>query len=372
MDPVSHLLLARMVAALRTSRDVPRGVVAATVLGGIAPDLDAAVMAVGWDHYLRWHELGTHALAGTPVPALVVAALVRAWAPATSLGALWLGAWLGTLSHVFFDLYSGATIRLLWPVWPQPVTAPVVAMADPIAIAVLLVGAAALWVWPRAPRPAAVLVMVMLAVVGIGKLTTRTWAGTAYAVAARAAGPPADHVAVAAEWASWSQWRFFDELPGGRIRAWQVDGWTGSARLRFELPPDRDAAFAQQSLRDFATARNFAQTHPFAFATYRSDDQGHVVFWSDARFCWNPTERADPQEGVPNQDVRPARGPVRCALWFGGSYDEAGHPYEALVWLGGHLQRRTAGSQDRRTQGASELLEPWALGLGPWAFGLGP
>jgi len=72
-----------------------------------------------------------------------------------------------------------------------------------------------------------------------------------------------------------------------------------------------------------------------------TDGSGRVVFWSDARFCWNPDERADAQADVPHQDVRPAKGPVRCALWFGGSYDAQGRPYEALVWLGGHLQRRS-------------------------------
>ena len=88
MDPVSHLLLARMVAAARSSRDLQRGVVAATVLGGLAPDIDAALMAVGWDVYLRWHALGTHALAGTPLVAILTAAFVRTWAPAASLPAL--------------------------------------------------------------------------------------------------------------------------------------------------------------------------------------------------------------------------------------------------------------------------------------------
>ena len=155
MDPVSHLLFARMVGALRPARTLPRGVVAATVLGGIAPDLDAALMAVGWDVYLRWHELGTHALAGTPLVALVTAGAVRTWAPQAPFGALTFGAWLGALSHVFFDVYSGAGIRLLWPFSDRVVTAPVVAMADPIAMAVLAIGAFAFWVWPRAPRSAA-------------------------------------------------------------------------------------------------------------------------------------------------------------------------------------------------------------------------
>ena len=46
MDPVSHLLLARMVAAARAPRELPRGVVAATVLGGLAPDIDATLRYV--------------------------------------------------------------------------------------------------------------------------------------------------------------------------------------------------------------------------------------------------------------------------------------------------------------------------------------
>lgn len=341
MDPVSHLLFARMVAALRPAREVPRGVVAATVLGGLAPDVDAALMAVGWDVYLRWHELGTHAIAGTPLVALLTGALVRTWAPATSLGALTFAAWLGTLSHVFFDIYSGATIRVLWPFSARPVSAPVVAMADPIAIAVLLIGATALWIWPRVPRTAAALVMALLAVVSAAKLTTRSWAVDAYAQAAGTAGPRADQVAIEATWGSWTTWRFVDRLPDGRVRAWMSDGWTGEARLRFEQASARDAPFARQSFEDFATARNFAPVHAFAFATSRDNGSGRVVFWSDARFCWNPDERADAQADVPHQDVRPATGPVRCALWFGGSYDAQGRPSEALVWLGGHLQRRS-------------------------------
>ena len=62
-------------------------------------------------------------------------------------------AWLGVLSHVVFDIYSGATIRLLWPFTSHAFSMPVVAMADPLAIGVLVVGAMALWVWPRDQQP---------------------------------------------------------------------------------------------------------------------------------------------------------------------------------------------------------------------------
>jgi membrane-bound metal-dependent hydrolase YbcI (DUF457 family) len=339
VDPVSHLLLARIVAAGRSSREVPKGVIAATVLGGIAPDIDGALMAVGWDVYLRWHELGTHALAGLPLVALLTAAVVRTWAPATSIGALAFGALLGALSHVCFDLYSGAGIRLLWPLSAQVFAAPVVAMADPIAIAALIPGAVALWIWPRAPRTAAVTVLVLLAVVAGVKLTTRNRAWTAYTRATREAPRPSQ-VTTEAVWGSWTSWLFFDRLRDGRVRAWTANGLSGDVRLRFEHAGSHDETFARRSLDAFATARNFLPAHPYAFATYRDTGDGSVAFWSDARFCWNADERADPQDGVPHQDVRPAIGPIRCALWFGGSLDAAGRPREALVWLGGHLQRR--------------------------------
>ncbi len=238
MDPVSHLMLARMVAAVRTSRNLPRGVVAATVLGGLAPDIDAALMAVGWDVYLRWHELGTHALAGTPLVAILTAVVVRTWVPATSLHALVWAAWLGALSHVLFDIYSGATIRLLWPISSQPFSMPVVAMADPLAIGVLLVGALALWVWPRrAAYRGVLLVMALLVVVSGVKLTTRARAtATAYVRSRRHAGQARQEV----PWkrrGDRGRVAVLRPAAGRAVRAWHADGWTGDAQLRFEQEP---------------------------------------------------------------------------------------------------------------------------------------
>jgi membrane-bound metal-dependent hydrolase YbcI (DUF457 family) len=342
VDPVSHLLLARLVAAARPTRHLPRGVIAATVLGGIAPDIDAGLMAVGWDVYLRWHDAGTHALVGTLPVAVLTAGFVRTWARQAPLGALIVGAWLGVLSHVGFDLYSGATIRVLWPLTDSAWAVPIVAMADPLAIAAMLAGAIALWVWPRVPRTAAALALTLLVLISAVKVTTRTMATRTYRAAVAADAPPTQ-VAVEAMWGSWREWLFFDRLADGRVRAWRVDGLANSADIRFEQPDTRDEVFAHASLADFSTARNFVPAHPFAFAVARAADPERqaVVFWSDTRFCWAAGEQGDSQEGAPHQDVRPPVGPVRCALWFGGSYDAEGRPHQSLVWLGGHVQRRS-------------------------------
>lgn len=337
MDPVSHLLFARLLAALRDERTATRGVIAATTLGGLAPDVDLALIAGGWDVYLRWHEAGTHTLVGTLASAVLTAAVVRRFSDGPSWPALIAGAWLGTLSHVFFDLVSSATVQPFWPLSTWRATAPIVAMADPLAIACVLVGAFALYVWPRVPRTAGVLTLALLAMVFGVKLMTRAWATEAYR---SAAGPSVAEGMTEAAWGDWRTWKFFDRTHDGQVRAWRVDGWDGTVTLRFARQARRDARFARQSQQQFGTARNFADTHAFAFATYEPREAGHVVFWSDPRFCWSSEEDVDPQEGVPHQDVRPPSEPLRCAMWFGGSLDQAGRPIEALVWLGGHLQRR--------------------------------
>lgn len=338
MDPVSHLVFARMLAALRDERRSPRAIVVATTAGGIAPDVDAMLMAAGWDIYLRWHEAGTHSLVGTLATAVLTAAVVRHLARGTPWPALIIGAWIGTLSHVFFDLVSGATLQPLWPASSWQMTAPLVAMADPLAIACLTVGAVALYVWPRRPRPAAAVALALLSMLFAIKLVTRSWATDAYR---QVAGPGITRVGTEAAWGSWRDWLFFDRTTAGEVRAWRVDGWSGAPRLRFVQATRHGADFAEASRRQFATARNFAEVHPYAFATMEHREVGRVVFWSDARFCWSVGEAADPQAGVPHQDVRPPSAPLRCGMWFGGSLDLEGRPVEALVWLGGHLQRRS-------------------------------
>ena len=112
------------------------------MLGGIAPDIDAALMAVGWDVYLRWHELGTHALAGTPLVALLTAA-VRAHLGAGDVARR---TGMRRLARCAESRRSSTstrapTIRLLWPLSSHVFSTPVVAMADPLAIGVMLLGA---------------------------------------------------------------------------------------------------------------------------------------------------------------------------------------------------------------------------------------
>lgn len=79
MDPVSHLIFGRALAALAPrprATSGARGVTMAIVVGSVAPDVDALLMPTGWDRYLVWHERGTHALLGTALDAAALAGLL--------------------------------------------------------------------------------------------------------------------------------------------------------------------------------------------------------------------------------------------------------------------------------------------------------
>src|SRR5215210_1640682 len=75
MDPFSHIVFGRTLAAVRTPRG--RGMIPAVMLGALAPDADAVLMPFGWDIYLRAHEVGTHSALGCLAMAALTALAVR-------------------------------------------------------------------------------------------------------------------------------------------------------------------------------------------------------------------------------------------------------------------------------------------------------
>lgn len=136
MDPLSHVIFGRTLIALDRRGRFGRGAAAAAVLGALAPDIDAITIWDGWDVYLRVHEIGTHSIAGSAVLAGATATLVYSVKRRGRYILLFLAAWTGTLSHVLFDLVSGASIKIGWPLLQGRLSIPLVAMADPWLIAI--------------------------------------------------------------------------------------------------------------------------------------------------------------------------------------------------------------------------------------------
>src|SRR5580698_3217905 len=150
MDPLSHAVAGRAVAALIDPAERPRrGVGAAAILGALSPDVDSALAPSGWDIYLRAHEIGTHSIAGCLLVACLAAALVRLLTRGSRYSVLCAAAAAGALSHVALDVLSGARIRVAWPFIATRVTLPLVAMADPWLVGIFVAGGAALWIGRR-------------------------------------------------------------------------------------------------------------------------------------------------------------------------------------------------------------------------------
>lgn len=327
MDPISHLTFAGALGSLAGTRIAPagspcgrRGLAAAFVLGGLSPDLDVLVMPSGWDRYLVAHEFATHSLAGTLAPAAGTALVVMGLAGRrghAGYRALFLGAWIGALSHLLLDVVSGGTLRLFWPLIETRVRLPLFAMADLLLIVPLALYLLVRWTGALAPRRLAAITMMAIAVLAGVKAVS-------YAAARQATArlvPDGELRAIESEWGTFTRWQLFDRR-GAVLRAWSVQTWPAGATLRFTRVIDADSPEIAASRR-LATVRNFSSLFALRFARVSHDGDQATVLWSDIRLC----------------------DPERCALWFGGRLDAALRPLEQIVLVGGLRQQRSVAEE---------------------------
>lgn len=332
MDAVSHLVLGRALAALGPRPVDDRGITAAFVIGSIAPDVDAALMPVGWDWYLLWHQRGTHAIVGTIAVSLVLASLIFAWqrfgvarrkhadAARTRFKHLWLAAWIGGLGHITLDLVSGGTIRAFAPFDTRPLDLPLTAMADPLLAVPLLAFLLTALIWKRHARRAAIVLMITLASIIGFKAVSEQMARSTYRGAMKTRDTSGDATlrAVEARWGSFFGWAFYDETPT-QLRAWAVNAWTREVTLAITRPrPAVDPTSLVTASRDLETVRHFFTLFDLPLVETRPHGDAIDVLWSDIRFCWA----------------------TDCGLWFGGTFDASGHPKTQLVIIGGVRQTR--------------------------------
>jgi membrane-bound metal-dependent hydrolase YbcI (DUF457 family) len=292
------------------------------VLGALSPDVDFVLMPLGWDIYLRFHQVGTHSLAGALGMGLASAAIVRLFAPHTRFGTLAAAAVAGAVSHLVADIASGAILRPGWPLTDAPISAPLVAMADPWTIGILLSAAVAAWWHPEWRRQAAMTgLLVLIAFLSIKAallgIALRAPAGTTVLGSAR-------DWHIDAQWGSLTEWIVFGRT-GDVLTQRRIDVRGSPPALLLAVSSERTALI--DASRELASVRNFLRVHDLVFAVQRDheDGDGGVVLWSDVRFCWR-----DP----------PPDAPVQCALWFGGEYDDDDTFVTQEVRVGSWIQRR--------------------------------
>lgn len=338
MDPLSHAAFGRTLLALAPEQHGSRSRAAAAALGALSPDLDAVLMPMGWDLYLRVHEIGTHTIAGAIGSGMLAAVVMRPFMRGTPWMAIAIPAILGSLSHLLLDLISSARLRVFWPLDDRQVSIPLVAMADPWLAGLLVAGAVAL-AWSGRPRRVAAATVAAVALFLSIKALFALEALDAYDMKQDVASPVATPV-VEAKWASLREWHVMDRT-SDRLRVWRIRSGLPEPALILSWPVLAEAPVIAAS-RSLPVVRNFLRVHQLVLAvTIPQPDGRSRVLWSDIRYCWDPSS-----EGAPQLDPHITEGShhLACALWFGGEFDRAGRPIRQIVKVFGFTQTRPAGS----------------------------
>ena len=281
------------------------------MLGALSPDVDFLLMPVGWDVYLRFHAIGTHSLVGALGTGLGSALIVKAIARRTPYRVLASAAVFGAFSHIVADVVSGGRLSPAWPLSDAIPFAPLVAMADPWTIGILLIGAAAVWWWRQRRRTAA---SAVLGVLGLFLAFKGLLLAAALSRSTFDQGAAVSRI-VEAEWGSLTRWHVFDRTPLG-LRHWTVDAGGQSALvLARALSEETPLVTASRSL---TTVQRFLRVHDLTFAVLQPSSDGVFVLWSDIRFC-----------------RRSASGStIDCDLWFGGLFTPDGRVVREQVRVG--------------------------------------
>lgn len=335
MDPLSHALAGRLLIGIDRRARIGRGAGVAAVLGALAPDLDAVFMPIGWDLYLRVHQIGTHTVSGTLVLAALVATAVRLCTRDSRWPALALAAWLGALSHVAFDILSGATARPFWPWSDATVHYGLVAMAEPAVLVILVVAGLVFWRRPARRVNAAATGLVLLLFVLVGKGVLRAEARRLHQGVTSRDGVAA--VVVEAEWGALSRWVVFDRTTD-RVRRWAVDTARSTVIKEIDLPLATNTGplvVATQA----RVVQNFLAAHEFPIAVVTDDEAAVAVRWSDLSYCWAPGAPGAVR-AVVGSAVRPADLPIACGLWFGVLVNDDATIARQFVTIGGRRQER--------------------------------
>ena len=337
MDPFSHIVFGRTLAALHTPRARSRGTILTVVLGALAPDADAVLMPFGWDIYLRVHEVGTHSAPGSLAIAALTALVVRSCVPGSRYPSLVAAAWAGGLSHLALDILSGAQVALGWPLTDSRLSLPLVAMAEPVLIAIFFGGSMVLLAARKSPPQRQRLAAIGILAVAFLFLGLKA---TLLIKAMSSLGDASDqvvHRVVEARWASLTEWYVYDRTTNA-LQQWRVRAG-GDPELLLSRPIEAESPLVISS-RSLPTVSNFLRVHQLGFAVQLPDPTGGThVLWSDIRFCWVPEgDAATPV--LASMTTSGGGTGIACGLWFGGTFDDHGRVIMQRVQVGGWSQTR--------------------------------
>jgi len=217
------------------------------------------------------------------------------------------------IGHLIFDLVSGSEMRLFVPFLQQRIGLHWIAMADGLAVSILVAGT--VWsIWH--PRRAAVWTLAALMTLIVVKAGSQRFANRAIERLALTRQSEGAGRALEAVNRSLVSWKLFAR-DGQWLRAWRVNAVTGTVTLDFERQAASDAGGLSESTRVPAVA-TFLGLADLPFMRIERDDTRTLVLWSDLRDC----------------------SATRCDLSFGAAVDPKGKPINEVIRIGTFEQIR--------------------------------
>src|SRR4051812_3721516 len=126
-------------------------VIAATIVGSQAPDIDTVLKLKNNAVYIRNHRGITHSIPAVILWPLAITAIVYAFFPAANLLHLWLWTFLAVFLHVFVDIFNAYGTQALRPFSHKWVALGIINTFDPFIFGIHVLGLA-LWAMGADPR----------------------------------------------------------------------------------------------------------------------------------------------------------------------------------------------------------------------------
>lgn len=133
MDPITHALAGMVIGSkIGAGLTLSNGLMIASTLGAVAPDLDITARFWGDYVYLAQHRKFSHSLPGLALISLGLGAILSLFYPENSFASLFLFAALGAISHTFLDIFNSYGVGVLWPVKKEKITLNLLLIFDPV------------------------------------------------------------------------------------------------------------------------------------------------------------------------------------------------------------------------------------------------
>ena len=141
MDIVTHGLMGVLAAQAVSKPGQRRAAIGIGLVAGLLPDMDTLIRSAEDPLLvLSMHRHFTHSLVFAPLGAALAALLCWSWArKQMALKRVYFAALAAYVSHLLLDFSTSYGIHLLWPFYPEPISANIIAVVDPVFTALLLV-----------------------------------------------------------------------------------------------------------------------------------------------------------------------------------------------------------------------------------------